>query len=60
MFYIYINKTRYLFLGEKYLLVLTFSDDSHFSPYIISFSLLVILKNTFRFGFYRYIRNGES
>ena len=47
--------------GEKHLLVPTFSSDSHFSPYILSLPLLVpILKNTFRFGPCRYIKNGEN
>ena len=48
-------------IGEKHLLVPTFLDNFHFSPYILFLSLLVpILKNASRFGPYRYIRNGES
>ena len=55
------NYTHYLILGKKYLLIPTFSTDSHFSPYILFLLLLVlILKNVSRFGPYRYIRNGES
>ena len=47
--------------GEKLLLVLTFSDDSHFSPYILFLPFLVpILKNASRFGPCRYIKNRES
>ena len=47
-----------LIIGEKPLLVHTFLGDSHFSSYILFFPLLVpILKNAFRFGPYRYIRN---
>ena len=47
--------------GEKHILVPTFLDDSHFSPYILFLPLLVlILKNVFRFGPYRYIRSEES
>ena len=37
--------------GEKPLLIPTFSGDSHFSPYILFFPLLVhILKKSSRFG----------
>ena len=51
----------YCFKGKKHLLVSTFSDYSHFSPYILFLPLLVlILKNASRFGSCRYIRNGES
>ena len=47
--------------GEKHILVPTFSDDSHFSSYILFLPLLIpMLKNAFRFGPYRYIRDGES
>ena len=45
-------------IGEKSLLVPTFSGNSHFSPYILFLSLLVIvLKNTSHFGLCRYIKN---
>ena len=51
----------FFFFGEKPLLVPTFSGDSHFSPYILFFPLLVpILKNASRFGPCRYIKNGEN
>ena len=40
----------YLYLGEKHLLVPTFSGDSHFSLYILFLPLLVsILKKASRF-----------
>ena len=49
---------RQIFLGEKPLLVPTFSGDSHFSPYILFLLLLVpIVKNASRFDPYRYIKN---
>ena len=46
--------------GGKSLLVSTFSDDFHFSPYILFLPFLVpILKNISRFGPYHYIKNGN-
>ena len=48
-------------LGEKPLLIFTFSGDSHFSPYILFLPLLIsILKNTSRFGSYRHIKNEKN
>ena len=58
--YIHVSKKKKK-KGEKSLLVLTFLGDSHFSSYILFLPLLVpILKNAFRFGPCRYIRNVES
>ena len=49
------------FLGEKHILVPTFSGYSHFSPYILFLPFLVpILKNTSCFSPYRYIWNGKN
>ena len=62
MIYYYV----YLFIealiqDEKHILVPTFSDYSHFSPYILFLQLLVsILKNASCFSLYRYIRNGKN
>ena len=48
-------------IGKKHILVPTFSDDSHFRPYILFLPLLVpILKNASRFGPYRYSFNRNS
>ena len=48
-------------IDEKSLLVPIFSDDSHFSPYILFLLLLVIvLKNTSRFSLCRYIKNRKK
>ena len=45
-------------IGEKHILVPTFSGDSHFSPYILFLPQLVpILKNASRFGPCRYSFN---
>ena len=55
------ESTIYIYIGKNHILVLTFSGYSHFSPYILVLPLLVpILKNAYRFGPCRYIRNGES
>ena len=48
------------FYGKRSFLVLAFSDDSHFSHYILFLPLFVfILKNASRFGSCRYIKNGN-
>ena len=48
------------FYGKMSFLVLAFSGDSHFSPYILFLPLFVfILKNASRFGSCRYIKNGN-
>ena len=57
----HIHNTFTLYVGEKPLLVPTFSGDSHFNPYILFLPFLVpILKNASGFYPCRYIRNGES
>ena len=47
--------------GERHILVFIFSNYFHFNLYIsFLLFLVIILKNAFRFGSFRYIRNGET
>ena len=57
----YITVRSTYFKGEKSFLVLIFSSDFYFNPYILFLSLLIsIMKNASYFSLCHYIKNKES